>query len=167
MFLAMVFIGAWGTVVLLAMASVFSYFVFAGKSFVSRKCFFLSITALLAVLFSVGKDLSVTAAAIIIIGVLAGATALAWQKNKEWLVPKVKLAITAIFGLVVFGTFCSYLSIIIWLLITGARGKNRCFGLFCAICIIISLALVGILAFWYKYYFLPAWRNFRSRPTGS
>lgn len=160
---ALIFIGTWGVVVLFAMLAFFSYFVFAGKSFISRQSFAITIFSFMAVSFAIGSELSLSIGAIVIAGVFAGAVALAWQTKKEKLIPRIKLAITSVFGLVTVGVLCSSFGVLIWPLITGARGKNRCFGLLCAFLILMLIGLVLVLIFWYKYYFLPGWRS-RSKP---
>jgi hypothetical protein len=162
---ALIFIGAWGAIILFALAAVFSYFVFAGKSFISRQFFAIAIFSFVAVSFVIGSELSLLVGATVIAGVFAGAVALAWQIKKEKLIPMIKLAMTSVFGLAAAGVLCSSFGVLIWPLITGARGKKGCFGLLCAFLILMLIALILVLIFWYKHYFLPAWRNSRLRQT--
>lgn len=162
---ALIFIGAWGAITLFAMAAVFSYFVFAGKSFISRQSFAIAIFSFVAVSFATGSNFGFLVNAIVIAGVLTGAIVLAWQAKKERLIPQIRLAGISAFGLIAAGILCFSFGTLIWPLITGSRGKNSCFDLFCFFLVLMFAVLVLVLIFWYRYYFLPAWRKSRLRPA--
>ena len=76
--IALIFIGAWGAIILFALAAVFSYFVFAGKSFISRQSFAIAIFSFVAVSFATGSNLGFLVNAIVVAGILTGAIGFAW-----------------------------------------------------------------------------------------
>lgn len=161
----LIFIGAWGSIILFAITAVFSYFVFAGKSFISRQSFAIAIFSFAAVSFVIGSNFGFLVAAIVIAGALTGVIILAWQAKKERLIPQIRLAGISAFGLITAGILCFSFGALIWPLFTGSRGKNSCFDLFCFFLVLMSVVLVLVLIFWYWHYFLPAWRNSRLRPA--
>jgi len=165
--IALIFIGAWGVIILIAMLAFFSYFVFAGKSFVSRQSFIIAASSIIAVLFVAGNNFFLAAInAIIIAGILSGLIVLVWRANQEKIMPKIKLIVTLASGFFTAGMFCCSFGALIWPLITGSRGKSGCFDLFCLFLILMSGAFAIILFLWYKRYFLPVWRNGSRSITG-